>query len=130
LGDVKVINAYLIASFRRRLLREKDKSNRLKIVSDVSDDYDSISEDTVEDVIIDDEIKADNNKRLKIHIESLSKRQREAINLRFFQKLEYPEIAQIMDISHEAAVNLVYLAIKLIRKNWTFLWIILFKNLF
>jgi RNA polymerase sigma factor (sigma-70 family) len=118
LGDAKVLNAYLISSFRRRLFREKEKTNRLKIVTDVTDDYDFDVQFDIESDIISKETDNETSLKLKQHLDSLSKRQREAIYLRFYQSLEYPDIAEIMTINHHSAVNLIYDALKILRKNW------------
>ncbi len=57
-------------------------------------------------------------KRLKSNIEKLTKRQREVIYLRFYQELDYDEIAGIMEINYHSVVNLIYEALRMLRKNW------------
>jgi RNA polymerase sigma factor (sigma-70 family) len=117
LGDVKNLKAYLFISFRRRLFREKEKNSRLKIINETPDDYDFEFEFAIESSIIEGEIKHETQYKLKNQLENLTKRQREAIYLRFYQDLDYPQVAEIMAISHPAAVNLVYSAIKALRKS-------------
>jgi RNA polymerase sigma factor (sigma-70 family) len=119
LGDVQNINAYLVSSFRRRLLREKEKNNRLGIVSELSDNYDFHVQFDIETQLIGIEQESETHDTLKKHLDKLTKRQREAIYLRFYQGLEYVDIAQIMAINQHSAVNLVYDALRLLRQNWT-----------
>lgn len=126
LGDAKSIKAYLIASFRRRLFREKEKQNRMRITKDVSDDYDFDIEFDIETTLISKERDDENAKKLKYYINNLSKRQKEAIFLRFYQALEYPDIAQIMGINQHSAVNLIYDALKILRKSWDKMMILVF----
>jgi RNA polymerase sigma factor (sigma-70 family) len=117
LGDVKVLKAYLLISFRRRLLREKSKNKRLQIVDETPDNYDFEVEFDIESEIIEEEMKQEIHAKLKYHLDTLTKRQREAIYLRFYQDLDYPQVAEIMEISHPASVNLVYTAIKSLRQQ-------------
>jgi RNA polymerase sigma factor (sigma-70 family) len=117
LGDVKMLKAYLIISFRRRLLREKSKNKRLQIVDEAPDNYDFEVEFNIESEIIVEETKQEISEKLKYHISALTKRQREAVYLRFYQDLDYPQVAEIMEISHPATVNLVYSAIKVLRQH-------------
>jgi RNA polymerase sigma factor (sigma-70 family) len=119
LGDVQNIKAYLILSFRRRLFREKEKNNRLVIVSEPSESYDFHVQFDIETQLIDVEQENETHDTLKKHLDKLTKRQREAIYLRFYQGLDYVDIAQIMAINQHSAVNLIYDALRLMRQNWT-----------
>lgn len=118
LGDVQYLNAYLVSSFRRRLFREKAKKDRLGGMAEVSDDYDFDVEFDVETRWIGEEQNNENAAQLKQHLDRLTKRQKEAIYLRFYQELDYSQIAQIMSINPHSAVNLVYDALKIMRRNW------------
>jgi DNA-directed RNA polymerase specialized sigma24 family protein len=68
--------------------------------------------------MISNEVKHEDLMKLRANLEKLSKRQREAIYLRFHQEMEYEDIAGIMAINYHSAVNLVYEALKFLRKNW------------
>lgn len=118
LGDIQNLKAYLLTSFRRRLFREKEKNNRLGFVAELSDDYHFDVQFDIETDLMAKEMAHENTEKLKYHLENLSKRQREAIYLRFYQGLEYADIAQMMAINPHSAVNLVYDALKLLRKYW------------
>jgi RNA polymerase sigma factor (sigma-70 family) len=118
LGDVQNLNAYLVSSFRRRLFREKEKRLRLGSSVELQEDYNFDVEFDIETSLIDDERNSENTEKLKYHLDNLTKRQKEAIYLRFYQELDYSEIAQIMNINAHSAVNLVYDALRLMRKNW------------
>jgi RNA polymerase sigma factor (sigma-70 family) len=118
LGIPQNLNAYLLSSFRRRLFREKDKNNRLGFKSELSEDYNFEVQFDIETQLIEREDENKTYEKLKQHIDSLTKRQKEAIYLRFYQELDYTDIAQIMAINQHSAINLVYDALKLLRKNW------------
>jgi RNA polymerase sigma factor (sigma-70 family) len=119
LGDVQNVNAYLVSSFRRRLLREKEKKNRLGTVLELFDNYDFHFQFDIQTQLIGVEQENETHDTLKKHLDKLTKRQREAIYLRFYQGLGYVDIAQIMAINQHSAVNLVYDALRLMRQNWT-----------
>ncbi len=118
LGDAKSIKAYLISSFKRRLFREKEKSNRFIPAEDIHENYEFEIQFSIESSIIDAESQEHLKGKLKKMMESLSKRQKEAIYLKFFEKMDYPQIAEIMDINHHSVVNLIYGGIKYLRENW------------
>lgn len=118
LDDVQSVQAYLFLAYRRRLFREKERSPWYKLATEFNDDFDFEGQFSIETYLIENEVEHENLKKLQHHLDSLSKRQREAIYLRFNQDLAYDEIAKIMAINHQSAINLVYEALRLLRKNW------------
>lgn len=130
LGDVQNLNAYLLSSFRRRLFREKEKTMRLGFVAELSDDYDFDVQFDIEADLMAKEIEHENAEQLKYHLDNLSKRQREAIYLRFYQGLEYADIAEIMTINAHSVVNLVYDALKSLRKYWVLSFLLAMSKFF
>ena len=56
----------------------------------------------------------------------MTPRQKEIIYLRFLHQKEYEEIAQIMDMSEQAARNLTYRAMEKIRKENNDFFVLLF----
>lgn len=119
LNEICSIKAYLLTSLRRQLHKEMQRTHWAFATDDALDDYDFQVQFAVETDIIENEVRDENLVKLRINLEYLSKRQREAIYLRFYQNLEYEDIAQIMAINQHSAVNLVYEALKLLRKYWT-----------
>jgi RNA polymerase sigma factor (sigma-70 family) len=112
------IKAYLLASYKRRLLKEKGKNFWNKNTTQLNDEIDIEVQFNIESYLINNEIEHETLIRLEKELASLSKRQREALYLRFYQELEYDEISKIMDINHHSSINLVYEALKSMRKNW------------
>jgi RNA polymerase sigma factor (sigma-70 family) len=84
----------------------------------ISDDHDFDVEFDIETYLISREVENELLQKLRFELDKLTKRQREAIFLRFNQDLSYEEIAIIMDINYRSVVNLIHEAIKAIRKNW------------
>ena len=55
-------------------------------------------------------------------INRLTPRQREVLYLRFFNDLDYPEVAAVMGLSYQATRNQVYLALKALREHLPARW--------
>jgi RNA polymerase sigma factor (sigma-70 family) len=118
LTDIQSVHSYLLLSYRRRLFREKQRNHWFKSATELNEELDFEAQFNIETYLINNEIEHENLKKLQYHLGSLTKRQREAIYLRFNQAMEYDQIAEIMSINHQSAVNLVYEALRLLRKNW------------
>jgi RNA polymerase sigma factor (sigma-70 family) len=115
------IKAYLFASFRRRLFRDRDRNLWTKLIRPGAKVEDHVEVQlSIESYMIHNEIRNETLLELKKQLSYLTSRQREALYLRFYQELEYDEIAKIMSIQHHSVVNLVYEAIRILRKNWVF----------
>ncbi|WP_158281306.1 RNA polymerase sigma factor [Dyadobacter jejuensis] len=118
LDSVHNLKSYLLASLRRRVIRESKRLRWFKEARELNDDYHFEVQFTIEHYLINNEIKHESLKKLKVNLDRLTKRQREVIYLRFYQELDYDEISKIMEINRHSAVNLIYEALKLLRKNW------------
>lgn len=120
IGDVRIPKSYLLISLRRKLLREVGRIRWLKEAPEISDDYDFEVQFAIETYLINTEIQHEDLKKLKKSLAQLTKRQREAVYLRFYQELSYEDIADTMGINRHSAVNLVYEAIRFIKNNWIY----------
>lgn len=120
LGDVLSPKSYLLISLRRKLLKEADKLRWFREAPEISEDYDFEVQFAIETYLINTEIQHEDLKKLKRSLSQLTKRQREAIYLRFYQELSYEDIAGTMGINQHSAVNLVYEAIRFIKHNWIY----------
>lgn len=124
------LNSYLLISFRRRLFKEKERSNRLGVVGDLPEKYDFDTEISFEKAWITREQDHENYEKLKRQLEGLTKRQHEALYLRYYQGLNYHEIGELMGISQRSAINFVSDAIKSMRQNWTVVLIVVLSCFF
>ncbi|MFL9485117.1 RNA polymerase sigma factor [Chitinophagaceae bacterium LWZ2-11] len=113
--EIQSFRAYLFQSFRFRLYRQIQKSDQYNKVKEAGDDG-SLFTGSVETLIIKKEEGDERAKQLQTAISQLSKRQQEIIYLRFYNDLEYEEICAIMQISYQVSRNLLYQAIKALKK--------------
>lgn len=118
LADVVSVKSYLLQSIRKNIIRESSRLKWFREADKISDDHDFDVEFDIETYLISREVENELLQKLRFELDKLTKRQREAIFLRFNQDLSYEEIAIIMDINYRSIVNLIHEAIKAIRKNW------------
>ncbi|KJF45257.1 RNA polymerase sigma factor [Draconibacterium sediminis] len=115
LSSTDNIQYYLLRSLRRLLHKEGTKRNTL-----LHDEQLLHLNDTpvvsLEDEIIADETKKENFKALADVMKKLTKKQREALSLKFEHNLSYPQIADTLNISVESARTMIYRTLKELRK--------------
>ena len=118
LADVVSVKSYLLQSLRRNIIRESGRLKWFREADSISDDLNFDAEFNIETYLISRETENESLQKLQSELQKLTKRQREAIFLRFNQDLSYEEIANIMSINYRSVVNLIHEAIKSIRQNW------------
>lgn len=98
---------YLIGTLRRMLAdhlrREQNRRERNHRWAEEA----LAPEETIEDTLTEGEAQRVRLAHVQRAYAALSRRQREAIHLRFFAGLEYAQIAQLMQVSHQSAHNFV-----------------------
>jgi RNA polymerase sigma factor (sigma-70 family) len=102
------VRAYLIASIQRKIIRQMKKIRSQQTEMKVLPPEIVFSR---EDQIISEQIIQDQNYRVNRAVDTLTKRQKEAIQLKFYSNLSYEEIAGLMKISTDSIYNLISKAI-------------------
>ncbi|WP_020531152.1 RNA polymerase sigma factor [Flexithrix dorotheae] len=112
LGDAYSIRFYLLKSFKRKLLRAL-KNHKRSLTNRIDENhYNFYFEFSVEAKEMDLERSQEQFLLLKNGINTLTSRQKEAIYLKFYNGLDYGEIAEIMSINIQSTRSLVYEGIK------------------
>ena len=104
LSSIKNLKAYLFVAFRRRILSKKQSIQ----FNDNATDLQFLSTDFNKE----NERQLRNNKQLSEMLNNLPWSQREAIYLKYFNKLSSKEIAGIMGIKPQVVSNTIYKALK------------------
>ncbi|MDP4129437.1 MAG: sigma-70 family RNA polymerase sigma factor [Bacteroidota bacterium] len=118
LAHVDSVKFYLFRALRYKLIRaEKRRQQHNPSATDSSVNAYGRFEIPVETAIIDKEIQASRINILRKAIKSLSKRQQEVIQLRFYQGFSNDQIADLMNMNYQSVSNLVYNALCRIKKN-------------
>ena len=116
--------AYLMVSLRRKIFDRGSKRDQLTVSLDDSGMDQELDSDAEEQWIQSEE---ESESRLKLGkaMAQLSDRQKEIIHMKYFQQMEYEEIARIMDLNYQSARNLVNRALLVLRKEMITLVLIL-----
>lgn len=127
LGDTDAIKPYLITAFRRLLVRKLQREQQHHSDEQV-EDHSFDLEPNREEWLIEGEINEAQRQQLVEAMKQLSKRQKEAIYLRFYGQLDYDKLSETMDLNYQSTRNLVHTALKKLRSLmsrvslWWWLW--------
>lgn len=115
LAETNKILPYLYSSFRRKIIRFRDRLSRFREL-DSSHSFEFVV--SIEDAIIDNDSKEENLKRLRTTMNGLSEKHREVIFLFYYENLSYEEIMVIQGFENiKSARNLLYKALSYLRKS-------------
>ena len=117
LSEVTCVNYYLFKSFRRLLTNRLTVSRKFLISLSERDRSGFDFAPSQEDALIEEEWELERNKKVRNSLSTLTKRQREAIYLKFFSQLTYHEVAAVMDLHVDSVYNLISKAIDVLRKK-------------
>ncbi|SDK01127.1 RNA polymerase sigma-70 factor, ECF subfamily [Catalinimonas alkaloidigena] len=115
LGAVRSLPSYLLISLRRQLLQAR--TSRYGALGLERTD-ESATEMSVERQLIQEQERGLALQRLTKAMEALPDRQREAIFLRYYCELDFPDVAEVMAINTRSVYKLMYKAIEHMRKNF------------
>lgn len=119
LGATEHVRFYLLKALRRKIFLElKSQSRWAHQPIEAPDELDFIGEFSIEARIIEVETSELHTKKLHQILQQLSKRQREVIYLKFYQEMDYEQIAGMMSINYQSVRNLIHTAIKDLQTAW------------
>ena len=119
IGPTTSVKFYLMASIKRKLVRHletqmKNHVHHTNYMLDFSEaDY------SQESILIKYEDEIRTNKQLVNCLNMLSKRQREAISLRFFENMDTDQISEKMKINPQSVYNLLFGALRVMKEQMT-----------
>lgn len=118
LSNIDCVKAYLFMSIRNNLIRRVKKESLLNELPDNNFFIDEELSPEVQYIFAE----TDNwqYQKLQASIESLPKRQREALYLRYYENLSYEEIAKIMGLQSQAVANYIQYALRKLRIFWQY----------
>jgi RNA polymerase sigma factor (sigma-70 family) len=118
LGEVTIIKPYLYKSLRRDLIRKlHGEEHSISLESEQGNQYNFEMVLSHEVRLIESQIEKEQKEFLIKELNTLTKRQKEVIFLKFYENLSYQEIATVMSISVDAVYNLLSLALGVLKKN-------------
>ncbi|QMU29059.1 RNA polymerase sigma factor [Adhaeribacter radiodurans] len=117
LSNTTSIKYFLLKSLRYKIFRYLKRNKDVFIKNGISDDYNFELVFSHEHKLIEDGFAEEQKKKLALALTKLSKRQKEAIYLRYYNNLSYPEIASLMLLSEQSSYNLISKALKVLHKH-------------
>ena len=114
LGVVLNVKVYLLISLKNDLLQTIKSNHRNQSGLDVPNNLFVISS---EDFIIEKEQETELAKRVAACLEKLTARQREVIYLRFYLNLDFPNLAEVMEMNVQSVRNLLFRTLEKMRKE-------------
>ncbi len=123
-AEVVSVKAYLFGALKLKLIK-MEKSDRKK--TGLAGHEESLFDVGYESVLIAEQTDSELKNKLASALKQLSKRQQEAIYLKYYGKMSYEEISETMSINYQASRNLVYQAMKVLRENLVIalVWVLL-----
>lgn len=116
LGEIKTIKPYLFKCLRSKVFQLKTREKA--IARSMTEIEASIEEDpSIEKKLIEKQRFDEERKKLQKVLSMLGDKQREILHLKFYAKLSYDEIGQVMGLDRKAAYNLMAYSVKLLRKH-------------
>ena len=113
-AEILSLKAYLFRAFKFKLIKAFTKASKTNSFSSDIPEYDF--ELSHEMFMIANDANEELAQKVSNAMNQLSPRQKEVIYLKFNQNLGYEEVSEIMHINYQAARNLVYQAIKILKK--------------
>ncbi len=117
LGDTNSIKYYLFTSLRRKIVDELMARRKHYTEDELSEEYSFELVLPYEANIITDQASLEQKKALLQAINTLTKRQKEALFLLYYDNLSYEEAASIMQLKIRTVYNLIHTAVEALRKN-------------
>lgn len=115
LSDTTSIKFYLFKSLRRRILR-KLRQQRPFVTTHPTPREEVVF--SYETQLIQRQSSEENKQKLLHVLNALSEKQKKVIFLKYYDKLSYEEIAEIMSMDIKAVYDLVYHSIKTLKKHF------------
>lgn len=117
LGSTDNIKFYLLRALKRRILvkiEENQKKNAFLETAGRSGERMDLSSEAL---LITLQAEADQSDHLERALQALTLRQREAIHLRFYEKLSYAEVARLMSLTIPSTYSLIARAMEVLREQ-------------
>lgn len=111
------IKFYLLKALRIKIFKELKKQSKHFDENRLSDNFNFNLESSYETQLINEQLSIERKEQLSYVLSKLSKRQKEAIFLKYFEDLNSEEIASIMSMNQQSVHNLIYRTMIVLKEN-------------
>jgi len=123
------IRKYLFVSLRRKIVKTLDRKVK-KIASEEPEERHFQADFGIDQLLIQGEMDAERDAKLKGAMAALSERQREVLYLKYFADMDYVQIGEIMELNYQSARNLSHRALEALRQILLLVFIVWLCNFF
>lgn len=116
LGDVRSIKLYLISSIRRKVIYQSSRQRKGSVSLSEADAV--VTAPSSEHVLIEKQVMNENLDKLNQAISELKPDQREVLYLKYYGRMSYDEIAQVVGSDKKAVYNLMARTIRILRDSF------------
>jgi RNA polymerase sigma factor (sigma-70 family) len=109
---------YLLRAVKNKVLKALHANSMNTQFLNSENGYEFLQEFSIEKQIIEKQISEEKAKKLKQALSFLSKKQQEIIYLKYYQHLDYAQIADLMSINRQSVYNLLHETIQKLRNVW------------
>jgi len=113
-NQVFKVKPYLLQCFRRRIIKQL-RQNKDSMISACQELFYE-QESSHESHLIEDESYKESVNKILFALQNLTRRQQEAVHLKYYMELEYNEICEIMNLQYQSVRNLISEGIKKMRE--------------
>ncbi len=110
------IRFYLFRALRYKIQRNLQR-NDFKVFEDIGSNCNTLVMPPHESLLTSIELQSEQLANLNKILNGLPQRQREAVNLRYFNNFSNEEIAAIMGVNYQSACKFIYMALRKLREN-------------
>ncbi len=118
IGVAETPRFYLLRSLQRKIHRAIHRNRVFYQSSVIDSDTDFSVEFSIEADLISRQEQEEKVRQLATMVATLSPRQKQLIYLRFYQDLDFDEIAELMQLNRQSVYNLLWESLLRLRKNW------------
>ena len=115
LGDVMHSQGYLVKVMRSILLKKLKRESR--ITRHVPSESLVSTEESMEEMIVSADIDKEKKQRLQLALSTLTDRQKQVLELRFYEGLSYEQIADKLRMNYQSVNNLAFRTIHRLRSH-------------
>lgn len=117
LGDTDAIKFYLFKALRRRIVTSREESLRISKNKISAAEGQEAAEFSHEQYLVSRQLEEEQYHKLSLSLNALTKRQREAITLKFYDNLSFQEVSEVMSLNIKSTYNLVSKALDALKEN-------------
>tara|TARA_R110000868_G_scaffold301497_3_gene561913 strand:- start:1024 stop:1599 length:576 start_codon:yes stop_codon:yes gene_type:complete len=117
LSSTNSIKLYLLGALRKKLIRESAVDQKHHTQDILDEKYSFDLQYNPQQVEFNIQTRLSNEKQVTATLEKLTKRQKEAVYLKFYQDMDYKEIGHIMELNYQSVRNLVYSSLKSLKQQ-------------